>query len=376
MDLSLTETQTMLKSSAREFLDREAPRALIKEMDESDSGFSPELWSQMSDMGWVGLALPEKYGGGDGNLTDVGVLFEELGYACVSSPLHSSVLMAGLAILEAGSEEQKQNLLPSIANGSRILAFAVTEPEYGWTPDYVNLKADQSGDNYILNGTKLFVPDAQIADQIIVLARTAPGEEKGLTMFLVDGNANGLSRRVLPGWTGDKQCELNFNNVEIPSSSILGQVNGGWAPFASVLDKATAVICAYMVGGMQKLYEMSNEYSVNRIHFGVPISTFQRVQDYIIDILNQTESARWTTYEALWKLDEGRNDAGESVSMAKAVASQGYPLSAQDAHHVHAGTGADMAYGMYLYTKKSKNLHSYLGDASHHKSRIAQLLNL
>ena len=253
MDLSLTETQTMLKNSAREFLDREAPRALIKEMDESDSGFSPELWSQMSDMGWVGLAL------------------------------------------------QKQNLLPSIANGSRILAFAVTEPEYGWTPDYVNLKADQSGDNYILNGTKLFVPDAQIADQIIVLARTAPGEEKGLTMFLVDGNANGLSRRVLPGWTGDKQCELNFNNVEIPSSSILGQVNGGWAQY-------------------------------------------QHVHDVRLEHL--------------------------------AVASQGDPLSAQDAHHVHAGTGADMAYGMYLYTKKSKNLHSYLGDASHHKSRIAQLLNL
>jgi alkylation response protein AidB-like acyl-CoA dehydrogenase len=195
-------------------------------------------------------------------------------------------------------------------------------------------------------------------------------------MFLVDKGTTGLSSRVLSGWAGDKQNEVVFNNVQVPASAVVGAVDGAWEPLNKVLDRATAVINAYMVGGMQRLFEMSTEYSQNRVHFGVPIGTFQRVQDYIIDILNHTEASRWTAYEALWKLDEGRSDAPESISMAKAVASQGFPASAQDAHHVHAGTGADMAYGMYLYTKKAKNLHSYLGDASFHKHRVAEALQL
>jgi alkylation response protein AidB-like acyl-CoA dehydrogenase len=376
MDLSFTETQNLIKNSAREFLTRECPRSFIKEMDESDSGFSPDLWRQMSEMGWVGMALPGEYGGGDASFTDVAVLFEELGYACVSSPLHSSVILGGALILAAGSDAQKRDLLPSIANGSRILAVAITEPEYGWGSGFINLQASASGGGFTLNGTKLFVPDVQIADQILVVARTSPGTDNGLTMFLVDKGTAGLSSRVLTGWTGDKQNEVVFSNVQVPASAVVGPVDGAWAPLDGVLDRATAVLNTYMVGGMQRLMEISTEYSQNRIHFGVPIGSFQRVQDYIIDILNHTEASRWTAYEALWKLDEGHGDAPMAVSMAKAVASHGYPASAQDAHHVHAGTGADMAYGMYLYTKKSKNLHSYLGDASFHKHRVAQALEL
>ena len=376
MDLSLTETQNMLKNSAREFLTRECPRSFVKEMDESETGFSADLWRQMSEMGWVGLALPGEFGGGDGSNADVGVLFEELGYACISSPLHSSVLLGGGFILEAGSDAQKSALLPSIANGSRILSVAITEPDYGWSAGSINLKATKSGDGYTLNGTKLFVPDVHVADQVLVIARTAAGNEHGLTAFLVDKGTSGLANRVLKGWTGDRQNEVTFDNVQVSESSIVGPLHGAWTPLQSVLDRATGAISTFMVGGMQRLFELSTEYAQNRIHFGVPISSFQRVQDYVIDILNNEEAARWTAYEALWKLDEGRSDASEAVSMAKALASEGYPRSAQDAHHVHAGTGADMAYGMYLYTKHAKNLHSYLGDATHHKLRMAQSLEL
>jgi alkylation response protein AidB-like acyl-CoA dehydrogenase len=332
----------------------------------------------MSEMGWVGMALPAEYGGGGNSFTDVAILFEELGYACLSSPLHSSVLLGGLAILEAGSPEHKREILPSVANGSRILALALTEPEYGWSPDYVTLQATRRPDGYALNGIKLFVPDAQVADQILVVARTSSGgsPDAGLTLFLVDKGTPGLSSRVLKAWTGDKLNEVFFDNVKVPTSAVVGPVDGAWGPLQRVMDRATAVLCTYMVGAMQRLLEITVEYSQNRIHFGVPIATFQRMQDYMIDIVNQTESSRWTAYEALWKLDEGRPDASESVSLAKAVASQGFPRSAQDAHHVHGGTGVDMTYGMYLYTKKAKHLHSYLGDPTYHKLRVAQTLGL
>ncbi|MBI4497270.1 MAG: acyl-CoA/acyl-ACP dehydrogenase [Chloroflexi bacterium] len=378
MDLSLTPVQAMIKDAARDFLSHEYPLRVVREIDETETGFSPDLWRRMVELGWVGMVLPAEYGGAGHGFTDAAVLFEELGYYGISSPLHSSVLLGGLAILEAGSAAQQQEILPSVANGSRRLAFALTEADYGWSPEFITLQATPRAGGYALNGTKLYVPDAHIADQVLVVARTSQGAspERGVTLFLVDRGTPGLTVRALSGWTGDRLCQVTFNNVQVPASAVVGPVDGAWAPLQRVLDRATAVLCAYMVGSMQRLFDLSAEYAQNRIHFGVPISTFQRVQDYIIDILNNTDSARWTTYEALWKLDEGRADAPEAVSVAKAVASQGFPKSAQDAHHVHGGMGADKSYGMYLFTKKARTLHSYLGDATYHKHRVAQLIRV
>ena len=377
MDLSLTPTQTLIRNSAKDFLSHECPLiGFVRVLDDSETGFSPELWRMMGEMGWVGMALPAEYGGGGSSMTDVGVLFEELGYHCISSPLHSSVMLGGMAVVEAGSQEQKQELLPSIADGSRIMAFAYSEPDYGWGPNFVTMPATPQNGGWVLNGTKLFVPDVQVADQILVVARTGRWTDTDLTMFLVDKSARGVSSRPIIGWFGDKMNEVVFDNVYVPASAVVGQVDGAWVPLRRVFDKATAVMCAYMTGGMQRVFEMSNDFSQRRIHFGVPIGVFQRIQDYVIDCLNQTDASRWTAYEALWKLDSGLPDASESVSVAKAVASEGYPKSAQSAHHVHAGTGGDRDYGLYLYTKKGKTLHSYLGDPSYHKQRVAQALHL
>lgn len=377
MDFSLTPAQTLLRNTAKDFLSHECPLlGFVRAIDETETGFSVELWRRMAELGWVGMALPTEYGGGGSSVTDVAILFEELGYACIPSPLHSSSILGGLTILEAGSAEQKRQILPSIASGNRILAFAFTEPEYGWSPDLVKLQATARDGGYVLNGTKLFVPDVQVADQILVVARTSSWTETDLTLFLVDKRTRGLSSRVLGGWTGDKLNEVTLNNVHVPASAVVGEVDGAWAPLQRVLDRATAVLCCYMVGGMQRVYELSVSYAQNRIHFGVPIATFQRVQDLIIDMLHQTEGSRWTAYEALWKLEEGHSDASEAVSIAKAVASEGYPRTSQDAHHVHAGTGGDRDYGLYLYTKMAKSLHSYLGNPAYHKRRVARALQV
>jgi alkylation response protein AidB-like acyl-CoA dehydrogenase len=378
MDLSLTSTQEILKDSARDFLAQECPRGFVKDVDETETGFSPELWQKISEMGWVGMVLPEQYGGGASSFMDLAVLSEEMGAACISTPLHSSVVLGGLAILDAGSDQQKQDVLPSVASGQRILAFAQTEPDYGWGPESVNLAATKKNGNFVLNGTKLFVPDVQVADQIVVVTRTSSGgpPEQGITLFLVDKNTLGVSTRIVSGWTGDKLNEVVFENAEVPASAVIGQVDGGWPTVQRVLDRAGIIMCAYIVGGLQRILEISVEYSKNRIAFGVPIGTFQRVQDHIIVIVNDLESARWTTNEALWKLDDGRPDAGLSIAIAQVVASEGYPRSAEAAHHVHAGIGIDKEYGLYLYTKKARTLTSYLGDAVYHRQRVAQFLDM
>jgi alkylation response protein AidB-like acyl-CoA dehydrogenase len=378
MDLSLTETQVMLRRMATEFLEQELPKERVREIDESETGFSPPLWRQMAELRWPGMVIPEEYGGTANSLTDLGVVYEALGYAACTSPLLSSGVLSAHILLEIGDDAQKQELLPAIARGGHILAFAFTEPDYGWGPESVQLTATRREDCFLLSGAKLFVPDAHIADQLLVAARTAQGADpqQGLSIFLVPGNAPGLSVRLQSGWIGDKVCEVTLRDVEVPASAVIGPVGEVWPAIERVLDRATALLCAYMVGGSQKALDMAVEYSKNRIAFGVPIGTFQRVQDRIIDALNDTEAARWTAYEALWKLDEIRADAPLAVSTAKAVVSDGFPRVCDNSHHVHGGIGTDLAFGLTHYTKRARTFQHYLGDAIHHKRRLARLLEL
>lgn len=378
MDLSFSEQQNMLKTMATDFLQRELPKERVLEIDESPTGFAPDLWRQMADLGWAGMVIPEEFGGTGNSFTDLGALYEVLGaYAC-SSPHLSSAVLSAQAILEAGDAAQKQMYLPAIARGEQIFAFAYTEPAYGWGPEAVQLPAARRNGDYVLNGTKLFVPDAHIADRILVVARTSGrgAPERGLTLFLVDKQTPGLSVRLQTGWIGDKLCEVTLANVRVPASAVIGAVGQAWGPIERARDRATAVLSTYMAGGTQKATDMAVEYSKTRIAFGVPIGTFQRVQDHVITGLNEAESIKWTAYEALWKLDEGRADAPAAVSLAKAVASIGFPRACDASHHVHGGIGTDLTFGLTNHTKRARTFQHYLGDAAFHKQRLARLLKL
>jgi len=178
----------------------------------------------------------------------------------------------------------------------------------------------------------------------------------------------------LTGFVGEKINEVVFDSVEVDSSAVIGEVDKGWSTLTPVLDKATALLCAYMMGGCQRVWEMTVEYCQTRVQFGVPIGTFQRVQDHVIDIVNALDAARLTTYEALWKLDEGKADATKAVVLAKIVASEGYHGACTSSHEVHAGTGVDRGYPLHLYTKKSRSFYHYLGAPLYHRDRMAQLL--
>ena len=231
MDLSLTEEQQMLRNTARDFMKREIPRwQVVKEIDESASGFSEELWRKMAEMGWLGMVIPEVYGGMGSSLTDLAVVYEELGKAALLMPFFSSAVLSASIILEAGSEEQRKELLPAIAQGGKILTLALTEDDYGWEPECIRLSATRENGNFVLDGTKRFIHDAQVANQVICVARTKESKDpaEGITLFLVDMDSPGLSRQDLTGYIGEKLNELTFNSVEVPESDILGEVDKGW----------------------------------------------------------------------------------------------------------------------------------------------------
>lgn len=378
MDLALTPQQEMLKNAAKDFVAQECPKTFVREMDEQGDGFSRPLWKKVSDLGWAGMIIPEQYGGAGQGFTDLGVLYEEMGRGLLPSPHHSSAVLCSLILMNGGSDQQKQRLLPAIAKGEQILAFAFTEPDYGWEASQVTLSATAGGGGYVLNGTKLFVHDAHIADSLVVVARTRQGANPrdGITLFLVDRNAPNVAVRTLTGFTGERQNEIRFNNVQVAADRVIGPVDGGWAILEKSLDPATAALCAYMVGGIQEIFEWTVNYGRTRQQFGVPIGTFQRVQDHVVEIVNHLDAARWTTFEALWKIDANQPGITEAVSVAKAVASEAYERGTFHAHEVHAGIGISKEYGLHLYTKKARTLFSYLGDPSYHRSRIAQLLAL
>jgi alkylation response protein AidB-like acyl-CoA dehydrogenase len=330
----------------------------------------------MAELGWVGMIFPEAYGGMDSSLTDLGVIWQEMGWGAVPSPLLSSAVLCGLTILGGGTEQQKEQLLPAIAQGEQILALALTEFDYGWGPESVHLAASSRDGKFVLNGKKFYVPDAHIANQLLCVARTKESQnpEEGISLFLVDKDSPGLSCNALTGFAGEKINEVVFDSVEVDRSAVIGELNGGWPVLKPAIEKATAVLCAYMVGGCQRVLELTVEYARTRIQFGVPIGTFQRVQDHVIEILNALDSARWTAYEALWKLDERKPDATKSAVLAKIVASEGFHGACTSSHEVHAGVGVDRTYPLYLYTKKSRSFHDYLGSPVYLRNRMAELL--
>jgi len=380
MDLSLTLEQKKLQETARDFLKRECPWTLVKQIDDSETGFSTKLWQKIADLGWLGASIPEKYGGTGRSVTDLGILYEEIGQALLPGPYFSSAVLCASIILELGTEQQKRRLLPAMTQGKKILALALTEPDYGWGPECIHLSAYRKGGNFVLNGKKLFVHDAQIADQIICVARTRKSNDPtgGISLFLVDKDAPGLSCRSLSGFTGEKLNELTFKSVEVPESNMLGERDKGWTALAKPLNKAMVLLSAYMVGGCEQVLNMTVKHAQTRIQFGMPVGSFQWVQGYIIEQANHLERARWFTYEAMWKLDakKSEREQDEAVALAKAISSEAYHECAHLAHEVHAGIGVQKGYPLYLYSKKAKTLYAYLGDPAYHRKRIAQLLRL
>ncbi|MCJ7669775.1 MAG: acyl-CoA/acyl-ACP dehydrogenase [Dehalococcoidia bacterium] len=377
MDLGLSEEQEMLKELARDFLQKECPKRLVRQLDESDEGYSSELWHKMAGLGWMGLVFPEKYGGSERNFLDLTILLEEMGYNIVPGPFFSTVVLGGLTVLTAGSEEQKMEFLPKIASGEMILSLALTEPTASYDAASVKTKAIAHNGKYVIKGTKLFVLNANVADYILCVARTkqAKNPENGITLFLVDAKNPGVKCTLLKTLARDKQCEVVFDNVTVSERSIVGERDGGWPIVKDVLQKATVAKCAEMVGGAQAALDMAVNYAKERVQFGRPIGSFQAIQHYCANMATDVSGSRFVTYKAAWKVSEGLT-AALDVAIAKAWASEAYGRVTLSAHQIFGAIGFTMDHDIHLYYRQAKAAEIVFGDADFQRAIVARELGL
>jgi alkylation response protein AidB-like acyl-CoA dehydrogenase len=378
MNFELDEEQIMLKTAARDFLDKECPKSMVRDMMEDEKGYSPELWKTMADLGWMGLTFPEEYGGTGSSFLDLAVLVEECGRALLPAPFLSTVVLAGHPILAAGNEQQKQQFLPKIVSGEMIMTLAFMEESASLEASDVTVTAKPSGDNYIINGAKLFVPEAHIADYLLCVTRTgnSSDSEEGITLFLVDATSEGIQTEVLKTMTGEKLCEVIFNNVSVPGQNMLGELDRGWPVMKRLMDEAAVATCAWMIGGSRWVLETSIEYAKERIAFGRPIGSFQAIQHKLADMALEVEGATSIMYYAAWAISENDPDIALAASMAKAWCNETYKHATYDGIQIHGGIGFTWDHDMHLYFKRAKAAEVAFGDVSYHRERVAQILNI
>ncbi|MGH7277637.1 MAG: acyl-CoA dehydrogenase family protein, partial [Candidatus Rokuibacteriota bacterium] len=329
------------------------------------------------EQGWLGLIYPEEYGGSGLGFVDLTVLMEEMGRSVMPGPFFSSVLLGGLPILEAGSPAQKKEWLPRIAGGEAKATLAWTEPNARWDAAGVAATAKKAGTGWVLGGTKLFVPDAHLADVLVVVARVSEGKspEDGIALFLVPKGARGLEVKLLPTMDQTRKlCEVALHDVPVPKEALLGEGGGGWTALARVIERATVALCAEMCGGAQRVLDMTTEYAKIRIAFGKPIGSYQGVKHRAADMLVEIENAKSLTYYAAWAVDERVPEASLAASMAKAYVSDAYRRTAGAGIQLHGGIGFTWEHDLHLYFKRAKACEFTFGDATYHRERVAQLV--
>jgi alkylation response protein AidB-like acyl-CoA dehydrogenase len=374
MDLGLSEEQELLKNTARDFLEKECPETLVREMEEDEKGYSPELWKKMAEQGWQGLLIPEQYGGAGFGYLDLIILIEEFGRALVPGPFISTQVGGVLPLLEGGTEQQKSYALPKIASGETIWTLAYTEPSARFDSEGVALEVKEEGNELVLNGTKLFTRDANVADFMTVVGRR-PGTkgDDGIELVIVNAKQPGVTITPLKTIAADKQSEVKFENVRVPKESFIA---GGAALLKKIQRKATVIECAYLVGLAQMDFEISVQYAKDRIQFGRPIGSFQAIQHKAADMVTDVDGARFIMYRAAWSVDEGEADADMNVHMAKAWCSEATRRVVAHGQQIHGGIGFTKDYKIQLYFRRQKAAELAWGDADYHRELVADELKV
>jgi alkylation response protein AidB-like acyl-CoA dehydrogenase len=344
---------------------------------EDEKGYCPELWQKMVDLGWLAMAFPEEYGGVGSSFLDLVVLLEEMGRALVPGPFMPTVVLAGLPILSVGSEEQKQTFLPRIASGEMLMSLAFMEAGGSLEASGITVEAVPSGDDFIIEGTKLFVPDAHIADYLLCVTRTndSINGEEGITLFLVATTTAGIHTEVLKTMTGEKLCAVVFRNVTVPKENMLGEMHQGWPAMQKLLAQATVAECARMIGGAQWVLETAVDYAKDRIAFDRPIGSFQAIAHKCANMAIEVEGAVSITYYAAWAVSENDPELILAASLAKAWCSDIYKHVAGEGIQIHGAIGFTWDHDMHLYFKQAKASELAFGDGDYHREKVAGILN-
>jgi alkylation response protein AidB-like acyl-CoA dehydrogenase len=377
MDIGFSEEQELLRDTARKFLDAECTTKFVRDMMASEAAVTDAFWRQLAENGWLGIAYPEADGGSGLGLVDLVVLMEEVGRVVMPGPYVATVLLGGAAIAEAGSPAQRREYLPQIVGGSMKATLALTEANARWDAAGITAAAREERGGFVLSGAKMFVPDAHLADVIVVAARSCDGStmEDGVSLFLVPKGTPGLGVRLLPSIDETRKlCEVTLDNVPVPASALLGDLHQGWAPLSRVIDKAAVALAAEMCGGAQKVLDMTVDYAKLRVAFGKPIGIYQGVKHKCADMLVDIENAKSLTYYAAWAIDEGADEAAQAVAMAKAYASDASRKVCAAGIQLHGGIGMTWEHDLQLYLKRGKACEVAFGDATWHRERLARLM--
>ncbi len=367
MDFGFSQEQELLRATARKFFENECPSTFVRERMQEPAGVTDDFWAKLAEQGWLGLIYPEEYGGAALGFVDLTVLMEEMGRVVMPGPFFSTTILGGLIILEAGSTAQKTAWLTRIAAGEAKTTLAWTEPSARWDAEGVTTTARAADGGFVLSGAKLFVPDAHLADVLVVVARTSEGPraEDGVSLFLVPAGVSGLDVKLLPTMDQTRKlCEVTLRDVRVPADSVLGARDGGWAPLARVVERATVALCAEMCGGAQRVLEMTTEYAKIRVAFGKPIGAYQGVKHRAADMLVDVENAKSLTYYAAWAVDENVPEAALAASMAKAYVTDAYRKVAGAGIQLHGGIGFSWEHDLHLYFKRAKSSEFTFGDST------------
>jgi alkylation response protein AidB-like acyl-CoA dehydrogenase len=373
----LTEEQSIFRDAAKGWVADRAPVAALRRLRDGggwSTGYNPATWHEMAQMGWAGVIIPEAYGGSDFGHQSLGLVLEETGRTLTASPLHSTALVVASTLILGGTEAQKQAWLPRIAAGEIVATLAVDETAHH-APAMVAMRAEKSGADYVLTGKKRFIPDASSADLIVVAARTSgkPGETEGITLFLVESGAAGLTTVPLHAIDTRGAADLTFDRGAVSANAVLGKPGQGWTVLEPALDRARVGLAAEMLGTASEAFEITLDYLKTRTQFGQSIGAFQALQHRAAKMFTELELTRSAIEAALEAIDAGADDIAALASLAKAKANDTLHLVSNEMVQMHGGIGMTDAHDAGLYLKRARVAEALYGSSSYHRDRYARL---
>jgi alkylation response protein AidB-like acyl-CoA dehydrogenase len=373
VDIKLTEEQAQLQDSASKFMDKHCPFEFVRRMEkQSELGFCRDMWRQFAEMGWLGMIIPEEYGGMGMSLLDTVILMREMGRHVCPSPFLFTSVLAGDVITQAGSKKQKAELLPQIVAGEKIYAFAYQEYSRFFKPEHIKLQAQGDGDSYLLNGSKLFVEFADGADTLLVAARTGKANSpNGLTLFLVDRNSAGISTKHMATMARDRHYQVDFKDVKVPASAILGKRNKGWQALEPSLLKTVVAFCGYTNGAGFEMHGYATQYARERVQFGRPIGQMQTIQGYLAQMIMELYGADMLTMFSAFQIDKARHARGY-VAKAKAFSAETVGHVMDVSSQIFGGMGYMEEQDTTLFLRRGKQYQLALGGTEYWEDVIAE----
>jgi len=369
MDLDFSEEQTVLRDMVRGVLAEHSPIEVVRRTEDDPIGYPEAFWKQLAEVGVTGILIPESFGGAGQTLLEAAIVYEELGRALAPTPHFPSAVISASVLLAAGSEAQQRAWLPRIASGEAIVTPAWLEPDGSFRARGVQLRATPSGDGFELSGKKRHVEFARAAAQLLVLARTGPGDAD-IDLFLVDPSAKGISQEQQLSLASDAQYELTFDRVRVPAGARVGAPGTGWQTFERAMQDGIVLLAAQAMGGAERALEITVEYAKERKQFDKPLGAFQAISHYLADASTKIDGGKTLVYEAAWARSAGR-DASQLAAMAKLFACQTYRDVTAMCQQVWGGVGFTIEYDIQLFFRRAKQLQLSWWDSRELEERIA-----